>query len=379
MNQVLRPRVMPATVLVDARGLQLSGIGRYLREVLTGLLADDRFGRFRLLGEPGQIRAFADDVHAADRIEVIPAGCRYYAPGVHARMAGLALTGRLRADVAFFPHYDVPFAGPLPSYVMTVHDLGHFALPELFPRAKRTLAAVLMARAVARARSIMADSSFTASEVVRRFPRVGSRVVTVPLGVSRTFEAAGGVLQPRPYLLCVGNRKPHKNLTVAVEVLSLLRTRHPDLRLVIAGPTYADDDPVRRAAARLGVSEAVVDVGAVDDEELRDLYRGAACFLFPSRYEGFGLPVLEAMSAGSPVVASRCASVPEVVGEAGLLVNPDDPDEIARSVERVLEDPVLRTRLVELGRSRAREFSWERTVRATADLLFAAIAPESVR
>ena len=357
MREATAPR--PLSVLVDARGLHLSGIGRYLREVLLRLLQDERFGRFRMLGDPAQLEAFARGAGASGRVEILAASPSFYGPGVHARMAYLSMRGALRADVAFFPHYDVPPVGPLPPLVLTVHDLSHFVLRDLFPAHKRALAWRLMRRAVGRARIVMTDAESTRRDLLERIPTAGARVRVVPLGVGDSFVQPSPASLAAPYLLCVGNRKPHKNLVGAVEVFARLRPSHPGLRLVLVGPSYADGDPVRRLAEERGVGSAVEDLGAVSDERLQALYAGAACFVFPSRYEGFGLPVLEAMAAGAPVVASDRASVPEVVGDAGLLADPDDPGAFAAAVERVLTDAALRETLIARGRERAAKFTWE--------------------
>jgi glycosyltransferase involved in cell wall biosynthesis len=363
-----------ATLLVDARGLWLSGIGRYLREVLHHLLRDESFGRFRVLGDPAQVGAFARDAGATGRVEVVPLPPRFYAPAVHLRMAYLAARGALRADAAFFPHYDVPPLARLPPLVVTVHDLSHFVLRDVFPARKRIPAWLLARGAVSRARSVLVVSESTRRDLLSRIPRAADRVHLVPQGVARVFfspaadeplPAASG----RPYLLCVGNRKPHKNLETAVEVLRRLQPEHPGLRLVLAGEPLGSGGPVRRRAAEAGIGHLVEDAGAVDDAALAELYAGAACFLFPSLYEGFGLPVLEAMAAGAPVVAADRSSLPEVVGDAGLLADPTDPAALADAVGRVLADPLLRADLVARGRARAAGFTWEATAAATAERL----------
>jgi glycosyltransferase involved in cell wall biosynthesis len=373
---------VPPTLLVDCRGLHLSGIGRYLREVLLRLFRDERFGRFHLLGEPGEVEAFASAAGAGDRVEVLPIAGRFYAPGVHARMALLAARGALRADAAFFPHYDVPPLSPLPPLVVTVHDLSHFVLRDVFPAHKRAPAWLLLRRAVARARSVVVVSEATRADLLARLPWAADRVHVVPQGVDRAFftdedEAIARRRAAEPYILCVGNRKPHKNLQVAVEVLRLLHPRHPGLRLVLAGDPMAPDDPLRRRAAEAGVAHLVDDVGAPTDAELRALYAGAACFLFPSLYEGFGLPVLEAMAAGAPVVAADRASIPEVAGDAALLADPTAPADLAAAVERLLLDEDLRAGLVARGRQRAARFTWELTAAATAAHLRAAAGADA--
>jgi glycosyltransferase involved in cell wall biosynthesis len=232
---------------------------------------------------------------------------------------------------------------------------------------------VLLRRAVQGAGRVLVTSQSTRRDLLERFPGCGSKLGVIPLGVSPFF--AGPAEDPSleriggPYLLCVGNRKPHKNLVAAVETLALLRAEAPELRLAVAGEVYRGWDEVLRRAGELGVRDRVVEVAGASDGELRSLYAGCEALLFPSLYEGFGLPALEAMAAGAPVVASDRSSLPEVVGDAGLLADPEDPAAMAEAVRRLRRDPELRARLVRRGRERAASYTWERTARETADVL----------
>jgi glycosyltransferase involved in cell wall biosynthesis len=244
----------------------------------------------------------------------------------------------------------------------------------MFPAWKRGLASVILSRAVAGAARVVVTSRCTEGELLARHPGVAPRLERIPLGVGPapsgevSAESAERARKLQPFVLCVGNRKPHKNLPAAVRALAKLRTDgFPILRLVIAGAGPSHE--FRQAAADESVVEAVVDVGAVSDDLLHALYGAAEALFFPSLFEGFGLPVLEAMAAGTPVVASNRASVPEVVGSAGEVADPDDVDAFAAAARRVIGDPAHRAELVRRGRERAAELSWERCVSATADLL----------
>lgn len=367
----------PLDLLVDARGIRQSGIGRYLREVVDGALADRRFGRVVLLGRPDELRAYLSGRDAAGRAEVVAFPHHFYSLGAQLRWCALLARGALRADVAFFPHYDVPLP-PLPApAVVVVQDLAHFRMAPLFPRWKVAAASLVMRRAVERAAHVLVSSAATRRDLLERHPGAAPRLSTVPLGVDPSFGsdpldpgAAARADALRPYLLCVGNRKPHKNLPLAVEALARLRPRHPGLRLVVAGPRFGEDDGVAARARALGVGDAVVELGAVPEALLRALYAGAECLLFPSLHEGFGLPVLEAMTFGTPVVASDRASIPEVAGDAALLLAPDDAGAWAAAVDDLLRDPVRRAELAERGRSRAARFPWARTAARTLDVLW---------
>lgn len=377
-KEIGTPRLSgPASILVDSRGLHSSGIGRYLREILAVLFRDERFGRIELLGDPGAVREFCAGMPHAEKARVRAYPYGFYSPGAQTEWLRLRATGGLRADVAFFPHYDVPlFALPSRS-VVTVQDLIHFKVPSAFPRWRRSAAGVLLRRAVQGAGRVLVSSGSTLRDLEDRFPGLGIKVGVVPLGVSPFFsvpETGGPERGPGriggAYLLCVGNRKPHKNLAAAIEALAHLRHEAPDLRLVIVGDVFRGWESVLGRADELGVRERLVEVSGASDADLRALYAGCEALLFPSLYEGFGLPALEAMASGAPVVASNRSSVPEVVGDAGLLVDPEDPRGFAEAVLRLRRDPALREQLVRRGRERAARFTWERTATATADVLF---------
>jgi glycosyltransferase involved in cell wall biosynthesis len=374
--EAVRP---PVSLLADARGLHQSGIGRYLRAILQHLFSDPRFARITLLGDPTDIDDFAAPQVASGRVRVIPFAHDYYSVAAQTHWWRLRASGRLRVDVSFFPHYDVPFAPGRGRRVVMVQDLIHFQMSHLFPAWKRAVAGRVLHHAVHGAARVLVSSQSSRRDLLSRHPGVAPKLSVIPLGVHRDF-ARGPIADPagtvpfdggRPYLLCVGNRKPHKNLAAAVEALSILRTAGCDLRLVVVGKQY-EGGGVALRAAQLGVADAVTEADMVSDAELRGLYAGAVCLLFPSLYEGFGLPVLEAMAMGTPVVASERTSVPEVVRDAGLLVDPESPEAMAAAVRRVLDDGTLRSILAERGRRRAAELDWERTASATAQVLYEA-------
>jgi glycosyltransferase involved in cell wall biosynthesis len=363
---------------VDARGLYLSGIGRYTREVLARVLRDPRFGRVALLGRPDEVRGFLDGAGQAGRAEVVAFAHHYYSPAAQLHWLSLGARGALAADAGFFPHYDVPLGGPLPPSLVTVHDLAQFRLAGLYPAWKRALGGVVLRAAVSRARLVVADSRFTRHDLAARFPAAAAKMEVVHLGVGGDITARAPseaalrrAAELAPFLLVVGNQKPHKNIGAALRVLARLRAERPGLRLVVAGKHYPGDEPLAARARGLGVEDAVVDLGGVDDDLLRALYGRAECLLFPSYFEGFGLPVLEAMAWGLPVVASNRASIPEAVGDAGLMADPDDWDAMAEAVRSLRPGP-LRDEMVARGRRRAALLTWDATAERTVELLLEA-------
>ena len=204
-----------------------------------------------------------------------------------------------------------------------------------------------------------------------------SRVTVVPLGVSSDFAGARAGLPcalpvevTTPFLLHVGDIHERRNLSVAVTAVLEAR-RHfgalPALSLVLAGTDRGTGDALCALAADAGAPEAVVRLGRVEEPLLHSLYRCATAFVYPSRYEGFGFPVLEAMACGTPVIASRAASIPELTGDAAILLDPDDDQGWTDAVRRIVTDDELRSELATRGVARAGLFTWARTARATMD------------
>lgn len=365
------------SAVVDARGLGSSGIGRYLREILTGLFQDQRFTAIRLLGNPEILDAFCAHHSATrDRVAVVAYPGSFYSPASQLAWVKLRAAGVIEADVAFFPHYDVPLFGLPTRSVVTVHDFTHFTVPEAFAAWKRGAASLLLHKSVSGAARVLTGSQAARSDIVERFPSAAAKIQVVPHGVSDVFRehvdpaaAKQRLGIQHPYLLCVGNGKPHKNLVAAVEALALLRQDHPDITLLVVGQAYEGAGELRRVAAGLGVNDAVIELQSVDDEALRALYAGCEVFLFPSLYEGFGLPLLEAMACGAPVVASDQASIPEVAGGAALLIGPTDYAGMAALSRRLLDDHSFREDLIRRGYQRAAEFTWESAARQTREVL----------
>ena len=263
----------------------------------------------------------------------------------------------------------------LPTLV-SVYDCSFVRYPELCTPEVRALVP-LVRRSIARGATVHTGSEFVATEIEELFGpglRSSGRLVVIPLGVPRLgdearmppdlAEAIGG----SPFVLAIATLEPRKNIPHLVSAFGLLAADHPDLRLVIAGrdgpARPAVDDAIARLSAKAG--DRVVLAGHVDDAGRRALLEAASVLAYPSIYEGFGFPLLEAMTADVPVVAARAGSIPEVAGDAALLVEATDDQGLATALDRVLTDETVRSELVARGRDRLGAFSWQVTARALA-------------
>ena len=262
--------------------------------------------------------------------------------------------------LAHFQHVGPPGCPCLA--VVTIHDLSFERHPELMSRRDRFVFRTMVPRSVRRAARVLAVSEQTKRDLVEYYRIPEEKIVVTPNGVDPLFTPEGDRAEGAPYALFVGALQPRKDPLAALEALALVPG---ELRLVLVGPDKSSGRDARRTAARLGLNGRVTFTGHVEKEQLAELYRGAACLVFPSRYEGFGLPVVEAMASGTPVVAAASGSVPEVAGDAAVLVEPGNPAALAGGIERALAD---RERLVSAGLARAKRYSWGETARRTLDV-----------
>lgn len=345
---------------VDARAAAEvpAGRGRYVRELLAALAAD---------GEQDRYRLYARRPHGTQP----PDRFAWELSGLRDPLWHLATARRAsRSTSAFLStnSYLTAWATTVPTAVVVYDMVAFLADQHAQARAGRIERATIRP-ALRRADALLCISEATRRDLVRLFPQAERTASVVPLAASRRFaEPVEPARLERPYVLAVGTLEPRKNLARLVEAFVALpesiRTAH---QLALVGPEGWDvQETLRAAAAR---PEDVVLLGHVDEARLHALYAGAACFAYPSLYEGFGLPVLEAMMAGAPVVTSRDSSLPEVAGDAALLVDARDVRSIRDALLGALGDPGQADRLRAHGRERARAFSWERTAAATRDVL----------
>jgi glycosyltransferase involved in cell wall biosynthesis len=267
---------------------------------------------------------------------------------VAAWLRGRDIRARYAADVVHFPFtIPVPWPRSGQACVMTIHDVQHHDLPALFSRAERIFRYFVYDRPARKATLVITVSEFAKSGIVRYLHVSPDRVRVIPLGVDFT-SFAPYLAERENFVLYPARGWKHKNHVALIEAMSHVREHRPGMKLVLTGG----------ALESLGAVPDWVDVrGIVPSGELRELYRKAAVLAFPSLYEGFGLPPLEAMASGCPVAASDAGSLPEVCGEAAVMFDPNDPVDIARGIEEAIG---RRDELVVAGLSHVREFTWER-------------------
>jgi glycosyltransferase involved in cell wall biosynthesis len=267
------------------------------------------------------------------------------------------LLSRIRPALSHFQYVVAPRC-PSPA-VVTIHDLSFERDPHLMGRSDRFFFKTMVPRSARRADRVLTVSEQTKRDLVEFYGLDETKIVVTPNGVDDRFRPGRDRDDADAYLLFVGALQARKDPVTAIEALSLVDT---GLRLVLVGPDKGAERKSRDAVARLGLNGRVEFAGHVEMDELASLYRDAEALVFPSRYEGFGLPVVEAMASGTPVVAAAAGAVPEVAGDAAILVEPGDPVALAGGIERALAD---RERLVRAGLERAKRYSWAQTAEQT--------------
>ena len=367
-------------IAIDIRRMTEFGVGTYIRNIVRTLCRLDRENEYFLIGPPAKVQEIGT---LPANFHNIPAGApeRTFQGYREFRTA----LKRLNCDLVHIPNlFSVPRVMPCP-YVMTVHDMFEHMSGVRQQTALWGTWRMQMTRRVLRgAARIFAVSKFTCTEIEKLFEIPSSRIEVVYNAIDERFlhghasPADRELIVQRyqvtyPFLLYAGRISPHKNVVRMIEAFSALKTElerdqaYPDLKLIIIGDDLSGNPDLRRTVVRSGVQNDVRFLGFVPIEVLRIFYDSAKIFVFPSLYEGFGLPPLEAMAHGTPVVTSNATSLPEVVGNAAVLVNPENVFEIMRALHRVLMDKALRERMKERGYKQVTRFSWESSVRRVLD------------
>jgi glycosyltransferase involved in cell wall biosynthesis len=360
-------------VAIDATAIprQMAGAGVYTDSLIRAICRVDNENDYVIFARRG---AFADLARPGFRIVPTPT------PNRPARLLWeqclLPLQLRRRGvDLLHSPHHTMPLVAPGCLRVVTFHDLTFFLLPGRYPASRRLYFQAVSRASARRADALIVPSETVKGDVARILAVPQSRITTVyeaPAPVFRPIEDGAMLAQvrqkyrlPDRFILNVGSLEPGKNRASLIQAFHRLRQRGLGHRLVIVGQKAWKYEGDFELVERLGLGEAVLFTGYVPAEELAALYSCAELFVFPSLYEGFGLPVLEAMACGAPVVTSNLSAMPEVAGRAAMLIEPRDIEGLADAMERPLRYSRVRTSLRSRGLKRAAEFSWERAARET--------------
>jgi glycosyltransferase involved in cell wall biosynthesis len=367
-------------ILLDARtvGREFSGVGNYVQELVRAfsrLEADHDF----VLGVNGASGRLRDQqLDARFRFFDIPFSHENHPLGDlwedHVLPRRAAQGG---VDVIHGPAFLIPTRPTRVTKVVTIHDLVAFTHPETVPWKYAMYMRRLIRRAVRSADRVITVSDYVHDDLVRRLHVSPRKLESVRSGVSDDFRRADDTAVERvrerfslrrPYLLFVGNLEPRKNLPGLVRAFREVRARAPQpVDLVVCGKVAWKSEALLRELSAVDLAGSVHVTGYVRSADLPALYSGAEVFVFPSFWEGFGFPVLEAMACGTPVVSSNVSSIPEVAGDAALLVDPRSLPEISEAVLLLLRDGTKRSELVRKGLERARAFSWSETARRTLE------------
>lgn len=361
-------------IVIDGRLIlnHMTGIGRYLHGLISGFLELETLPELILYVQPS---LHTDNpIRHLNRMNprLVDIPIRHMSLRQHMAMKRYLLNEM--PDIYHYPHFDLPWLNATPS-VVTLHDLTHLAYPQFFSdlnKLKQIYMRLVTPYSLSKAKGVIVVSDYTRWEIKRLFPSLRVAPWTVHLGVDKRYQPLSATkiqfvkdkyTLPGDYILFVSERRPHKNIIGLIEAYHQLK--RADIKLVIVGRPYSDYREPEQTVNRLGLSDRVLFLSNVGDDDLHALYNGARIFVLPSFFEGFGLPVLEAMACGAPVITSNQSALPEIAGEAALLINPNDKTELAESMGRLLEDRQLCQDLTEKGFAQAAKFTWQETARQT--------------
>ncbi|MCL4473373.1 MAG: glycosyltransferase family 4 protein [Actinobacteria bacterium] len=349
-------------VVIDGRLLvgRDTGVGRYITQLGKEILAcGARTLDIEMLCQKGdQPPDDLSGIISREKSRSGPCG-RLFSP---------AAVRRSSCDLYHYPSFDPPYSFGK-KVVVTCPDIEPLRRPDLFPR-KIVVYYRMMMKRLRTATSIIAISANTATDLQACLGVDAGRIHVIPLGVDAHYMTVtdAGTLEetarrhdlPESFILYVGNTMRHKNLPCLIRAMAIIRGRHPEITLLIAGARDRYRGEVEKVIREAGQENSIRFLGHVSESDMPALYSSASVFAFPSLYEGFGLPVLESMACGTAVVASNAASIPEVVGDAGILVDAASDNEMAEAIMLLLEDRAAAAELSERGIERARKFTWEK-------------------
>ncbi|MFH1645365.1 MAG: glycosyltransferase family 1 protein [Candidatus Omnitrophota bacterium] len=349
----------------DARMITHPGIGRYIKNILSGMLGQQGPENFCLFGNQDRLSVFSSCT------EIVPYDAKIY--GINEVLYQGFNNKEL--NVLHVPHYNVPWRKGNYKLIVTIHDLIHLKVKGVANYCKQKVFLTMLSKVVNYADKIVAVSESTKDDIISFFPKAESKINVIYEAADDEFKmidknnSALGMLKekyclPEKIILFVGTVKPHKNIAGLIDAYLKLKAKGVQHTLVIVG-RYNEKE--NRLLSKIHSSDALF-LGEVPSEHLPALYNLAQLLVMPSFCEGFGFPVLEAMACGTPVVTSKVSSLPEVVGEAGIYFNPNNSDNIAEAISKVLSDEQLRQDLIVKGFERVKNFSWQKAAEETLSI-----------
>jgi len=365
-------------IAIDARAWAWAGVGRYVRNLITGLAEIDRKNTYIILIGPEDLPLWQENafVQRTDNFSVKTVDSSYYT--WREQVIFWQQAKRVRADLWHFPNFNVPVMFRQP-YVVTVHDITRFIFPGQRQQGllKQIVYEQVFKRAVEQAAGAIFVSNATCNELNALPINAPVNTKVIYEGVEEQFyqkisdtsrEKIEKMLNKRNYLLYVGVWMNHKNLPRLLEAYANIAIKHKNIDLVLTGNAMPGFVDAKKLAQRLRIDPGRIKfVGHIKDQLLPALYAGAAMLVFPSLYEGFGLPAIEAAACGTPVITANVTSLPEVMGKGAAFVNPENKADIERAIELVLTDNIYRQKLIMFGRNQAKRYLWENCAKQTLE------------
>ncbi len=389
---MLRNKKQVKRIGIDARfyGPIGKGLGRYTQEIVDNIIKIDKLNEYVIFLSKDNF----DEFECGEaRIKKVKTNVRWYTLAEQIFMPILFL--RARVDLMHFPHFNVPIF-TLNKFVVTIHDLILTKFPTqrattLGPflyKIKNLAYKIIIWLAVKRAKKVIAVSGFTKNDIARQFKINPAKIAVTYEGVANLAKGRDSLFAAKlddkktllsyninnPFLLYVGNAYPHKNLEGLINVFAKLYKKQSDLRLVLVGKEDYFYKQIKEYATRLGLwreneyDTPIIFTGYVPDIKLEILFKKALVYVFPSLYEGFGLPPLEAMAKGCPVVSSNKSSLPEVLGQAAIYFNPENEADMQTKIEQVIGDESKREDLIKKGYEQVKKYSWWECARKTGEI-----------
>ena len=357
-------------IAIDARMILHSGIGTYTRNLVANILDIDKTNTYTLLGREKELSKYAQKPNVFIK--------EFHSPIYSISEQVIEPLKLWNTEFLHCPHYNIPviYEGEM---IVTVHDLIHLLFPQFLKhKAAYFYAKSLFKLMTIRAKEIIAVSENTKADIVNYLGVKEDKVVVIYNGVSEIFRKDASQeeceklrdklnLHAR-YILNVSNMKMHKNIEILIKAYSKLRKKGIEQKLLLVGGEKERIRELQVYADQFNVTKDIIFLQNIDFEDLPLLYRICDVFVFPSLYEGFGLPLVEAMASRVPVVTSNVSSMPEVVGNAGITIEPSDADSLAEAIEKVISDSNMRENMIKMGIKQIEKFNWQNTARKTLDV-----------